>query len=80
MTPHQVQLFLSLRPFEPFDLMLADGRVLRVIHPDALSVREGEREAMLVHRDGATEAIDLWHVVSLYRPDSPGQATGSPVE
>jgi hypothetical protein len=56
---HQAQ------PFQPFDMYLADGRVLHVAHPELLAIMPPGRAVILAHADGNFEIIDLLLVVSL---------------
>jgi hypothetical protein len=54
------------RPFEPFLICMADGRQLRVNHPDAVAW-DNPRIAILAQPDG-WELIDVQLVLSLNVP------------
>ena len=53
------------RPFQPFDIHLADGRVLPVEHPEFLAQSPSGRTIGVGHDDGTIETVDLLQVVSL---------------
>ncbi len=59
------------RPFEPFSIHLADGRELRITHPDSLAwYAEGiPRVIVVVHADG-WDFVDLGLITSLRIPRS----------
>ena len=51
------------RPFRPFDIYIADGRVIRISHPEILVI--GGR-TVTVHQEADTEEVlDLLLVASL---------------
>ena len=60
---------LHRQPFQPFALRLADGRSLRVPHPDFVAV--GERRVVVVAADDSWSAIESLLVVSLDFDGSP---------
>jgi hypothetical protein len=53
------------RPFQPFDIHLADGRTLPVDHPEFLSQSPTGRTIAVGLADGSHEVVDLLLVVSL---------------
>jgi hypothetical protein len=59
------------RPFQPFDIHLADGRTLAVEHPEFLAQSPTGRTIGVGRPDGTIETVDLLLVVSLKaRPPS----------
>lgn len=53
------------RPFRPFEFHLADGRALRVDHPEFLARSPSGRTAVLYGADDSFEIIDLLLVSTL---------------
>ncbi len=70
MTPEQLRQVHTARPFHPFVLRLADGRSLRVKHPEILAHHPGARTISVATSESAIELIDLLLVVSLQVGDS----------
>jgi len=54
---------LLKRPFEPFDIRLADGRSLSVRHPEMVAV--GKRRIIVVEPDDSWLVIEPLLIVSL---------------
>lgn len=54
---------LRRRPFFPFSMMLADGRVLDVPHPEFVAV--GTRLATVIAADGSWSEVEPLLIVSL---------------
>jgi hypothetical protein len=53
-------------PFEPFDMHLADGRVLRVDHPELIYYLDGMRTCIVADvKDKTYDIVDLLLVTSL---------------
>jgi hypothetical protein len=74
MTIEQLREMHLARPFQPFDIHLADGRTLSVDHPEFLAQSRTGRTIAVSKPDDATEIVDLLLVVSLKpRPRSPAQ-------
>jgi hypothetical protein len=72
MTIEQLTEMHQRRPFQPFDIHLADGRVLPVEHPEFLSRTPGGGRTIGVGKiDGTIEIVDLILVTSL-SPQSNG--------
>jgi hypothetical protein len=72
MTIEQLRRLHLARPFQPFDIHLADGRVLPVEHPEFLAQSPSGRTIGVGHDDGTIETVDLLLVVSLKpRPQPP---------
>jgi hypothetical protein len=73
MTIEQLRKFHRAAPFQPFDIYLADGRVLPVPHPEFLAIVPPGRTVGVAGDDGAIETIDLLLVTGL-KPRSNGHA------
>ena len=56
---------LQACPFEPFDIHLADGRSVPVVHPEFLAFNPPGRTIAVGLPDGTFEVIDLLLVTSL---------------
>lgn len=54
---------LHREPFEPFEIRLADGRSLPVVHPDFVAL--GFRRIVVVGPDDSTSIIEPLPIVSL---------------
>lgn len=66
MTVEQLRRTHTAEPFIPFDVSLADGRVLHVPHPEFLWMPPKAERTFLVSDDqGIAETVDLLMVVSL---------------
>ena len=65
MTIEQLQRLHSARPFQPFDIYLADGRMLSVEHPELLARSQSGRTIAVAMSDDTIETIDLLLAVSL---------------
>ncbi len=65
MTIEQLRRHYSSQPFQPFDIYLADSRVLTVRHPEHLAMSQSGRTIAVARDDGTIETVDLLLVVSL---------------
>jgi hypothetical protein len=65
MTIEQLRTMHQARPFEPFDIFLADGRTIGVDHPEFLSQSPAGRTISVGMPDGTHQVIDLLLVTSL---------------
>jgi hypothetical protein len=65
MTIEQIRKMHQARPFEPFDVHLADGRSVPVEHPEMLAITPPGRTIGVGLADGTIEIIDLLLVTSL---------------
>ena len=75
MTIEQLREMHLARPFQPFDIHLADGRTLTVDHPEFLSQSRTGRTIYVTSSDDRLEIVDLLLVVSLkLRPAIRGAA------
>jgi hypothetical protein len=59
MTVDQVRKLYDARPFQPFRINLADGRSLRVDHPEFMSFSTGRSIVVFSQDDNAFEIVDL---------------------
>lgn len=74
MTVEQLRKMHRAQPFQPFDICLADGRVLPVDHPEILAVPPPGRTIGVGCADGTVEVIDLLLVMSL-KPRANGRTS-----
>ena len=65
MTVEQIRKMHRAEPFQPFDVHVADGRSLRVGHPEALAINPPGRTIGVAVPDGTIEVVDLLLVTSL---------------
>ena len=65
MTIEQLRKMHQAKPFLPFDIFLADGRVVPVDHPELLAVNPPGRTIAVAVPDGTIEIIDLLLVTSI---------------
>jgi hypothetical protein len=65
MTVEQLRKLHQTRPFQPFDIYLADGRSLPVNHPEVLAITPPGRTIGVGLRHGTVEVVDLLLVTSL---------------
>jgi hypothetical protein len=76
MTTEQLARAHSARPFRPFQLRLADSRMLAVPHPEHLAYAPGTRTAAIAQDDGTFEIVDLLLVVGIEFPPAPAEPQG----
>jgi hypothetical protein len=65
MTIGQVRRMHQARPFQAFEIVLADGRSLPVEHPEVLAIPPPGRTIIVALADGTFEVVDLLLVTSL---------------
>lgn len=65
MTIEQLRRVHQARPFQPFDIHLADGRRLPVNHPELLAIAPPGRTIGVGLKDGTIEIVDLLLVTSI---------------
>jgi hypothetical protein len=70
MTIEQLRKLHQARPFQPFDIHLADARSIPVNHPELLSVSTTGRTIAVGVPDGTIEIVDLLLVTNL-KPQPP---------
>lgn len=61
----QIRELHGAKPFQPFDIDLADGRSLRVSHPECLTVSRSGKTAVVALPDERFEVVDLSLVASV---------------
>lgn len=61
----ELQAVYRHQPFRPFVLHLADGRSVRVVHPEFIAVSPVGRSAVVYDKTGGFEMIDLLLVTSI---------------
>jgi hypothetical protein len=74
MTTQEIQRALSTQPFEPFRIMVADGRTFDVRHPEHLAHSGKGRLISLWMPDDSFVILDLLLVTGLQRPIPKKQA------
>lgn len=65
MTTEQFRAFNGARPFQPFAIHLADGRLFTVRHQEVASTSQSGRTLSVFSDDNVQEVIDLLLVTSL---------------
>jgi hypothetical protein len=65
MTIEQLRKMHQARPFQAFDIHLADGRSVPVEHPEMLAISPPGRTIGVGLADGTIEVLDLLLVTSL---------------
>ena len=65
MTAEQLRHLRSAKPFQAFDIYLADSRTLTVEHSEQLAISHSGRTIAVAREDDTIETIDLLLVVSL---------------
>ena len=67
------------RPFEPFEIHLANGREIPISHPDALAWQGPDFAPVLhvVHADGRWEVVNFAAITSLSPAGSPAASNGA---
>lgn len=73
MTTDQIRHLHQARPFQPFDIFLADGRSLSVEHPECLAISRAGRTIGVAVEENVIETIDLLLVTSL-KPKGNGRS------
>jgi hypothetical protein len=78
MTIESLRRMHQARPFQPFDIFLADGRSLPVEHPEMLAIAPPGRTIGVGLLDGTIEIVDLLLVTSLNPRPNGGRRRGRP--
>jgi hypothetical protein len=65
MTSDYIIRFFDQRPFEPFTILLLDGRELHVQHPEVTTIERGAQLVTYTHPTRQLEVIDTSMIVSL---------------
>jgi hypothetical protein len=67
MTSERLIEMLDAKPFHPFDIRLADGRAIRVQHPEFVARSPSGRTAVVFQPDDSMTVLDVFLAVSLDR-------------
>lgn len=70
-----IRTVLRQQPFQPFSLRLADGRELRVPHPDFVAL--SPRQVVVINSDESLTRIEPLLIVSLEEPAGGMQTEGN---
>ena len=65
MTVEQLRQMHRARPFQPFEINLADGRAISVDHPELLAITPGGRTIGVAVEPNVIEIVDFLLVTSL---------------
>ena len=76
MTTEQVRKLYEARPFRRFSIHLADGRTLRVSHPEWMALSPSGRTIVVYQRDDSFEIVDLLLVTGLEVTANPKAKAG----
>jgi hypothetical protein len=66
MTIEQLRSTQSQRPFRPFTIHLADGRSIRIAHPDVMAMSPSGRTLVVFYPDDSLSIVDLLLVTELH--------------
>jgi len=75
MTTEELKSKISATPFQPFAIRLADGRAIKIPHPEYIAVHPTGRTAHVFDNKGGHEVIDIMLTVSLEVPARLGKKT-----
>ena len=67
MTTDRLRNAITARPFRPFVVHLADGKTLRVPHPDFIFVSAGGRTVLIVEGEGDHEQANILELLLVTR-------------
>jgi hypothetical protein len=59
MTTEQLRTAHRSKPFRPFNIHMADGRIFSIPHPDFLSMSPVGRTVVVYHPDDSASIVDL---------------------
>lgn len=65
MTIRDIRKLYEAHPFRPFDIYMADGRKVRVKHPEFMATAPAARTVVVYQADGSFDIIDLLLVTAL---------------
>ena len=65
MTSDRLEEMFKAQPFRPFDIRLADGRAVRVQHPEFIARSPSGRTAVVFQPDDSMTVIDVFLAVRL---------------
>ena len=74
MQMRELRSIYKAEPFDPFTMHLADGREVRVKHPDFIALSPVGRSVVVYDEEGAFDVIDLLLVVSVEVSDGKSRA------
>ncbi len=67
MTTREIRELYDARPFRPFAIHMADGRRVKVEHPEFMSFAPSGRSVHVFEPDGSAHWIDMLLVTDLER-------------
>ncbi len=74
MTIEPLREALEAKPFRPFRMHLADGRVLNIDHPEFVAYYQGARTCVVADPKGdGYDTVDLLLVTSIHVPEADGR-------
>lgn len=65
MTIQDIRKLYEAHPFRPFDIHMADGRKVRVEHPEFMATAPAARTVVVYQADGSFDIVDLLLVTAL---------------
>ena len=65
MTTEQIIRFAESRPFEPFTLLLGNGRELTIMHPEMATIGQAGLILYVMHPNRQIEVVDTALIVSV---------------
>ena len=65
MTTNEIRKLHEASPFRPFLIHIADGRKVRVAHPDFMATAPAARTVVVYQPDGSFEIVELLLVTAL---------------
>jgi hypothetical protein len=68
MTKREIRRSYEARPFRPFVLCMANGRQIRVAHPEFMATAPAARIVVVFQPDGSFDIVDLPLVTALTVP------------
>jgi hypothetical protein len=74
MNPDQIRAYHDVRPFEPFEIRMSNGRVFTVDHPEFLAFTR-DRSVVVYFTDDSREVrLALSHIASIEKTNHPSAA------
>jgi hypothetical protein len=65
MTTSEIRKLHEASPFRPFVIHMADGRKIRVAHPEFMATAPSSRMVVVFQTDGSFEIVDVLLVTAL---------------
>jgi hypothetical protein len=76
MMKERIRALLNASPFVPFSIHTADGKSLRVVHPDFVLAASEAPHVIVEEPSGRVHTVNIMLITSLEEePASPSQAT-----